>query len=87
MNLAKNNKYHNNQDFEMKNAESDFQKLMDICNSYGLNQQETNQLIDQFKKGALFSPNKSMNDSLNESFGDLTFSQRQEEEYSFKNGK
>lgn len=38
MNLAKNNKYHNNQDFEMKNAESDFQKLMDICNSYGLNQ-------------------------------------------------
>ena len=57
-------------------AESDFQKLIDICNSYGLNQEETDQLIEEFKRGALFSHDNSLNDSLNDSLSELTFSHK-----------
>lgn len=36
-------------------SENDLQKLINICNSYGLNNEETNQIISEFRRGALYS--------------------------------
>lgn len=76
------------------NPNHDSHKLIEICKAYGLDQKETDQLIEEFKRGALASHDTSLDDSLNQS---LTFSQhnveeesykqhesRKEEEYSFK---
>lgn len=54
-------------------SENDLQKLINICNSYGLNSEETNQIISEFRRGALYSE-PSLNDSLNQSLSDMTFS-------------
>ena len=33
-------------------AKHDFDRLMQLCNSYGLNQEETNQIITDFRNGS-----------------------------------
>lgn len=33
-------------------AKNDFDRLMQLCNSYGLNQEETNQIITDFRNGS-----------------------------------
>jgi DNA-binding transcriptional regulator YhcF (GntR family) len=51
---------------QSETSENDLQKLVDICNSYGLDVEETNQLISEFKRGALYKSDQSFNSSLNE---------------------
>jgi DNA-binding transcriptional regulator YhcF (GntR family) len=51
---------------QSETSENDLQKLVDICNSYGLDVEETNQLISEFKRGALCKSDQSFNSSLNE---------------------
>lgn len=63
--------------------DSDFHKLMKICSSYGLNSQETTQLISEFKRGALFSSEPSFSRE-EDSQGEVTFNHKTEEDYSFK---
>ena len=55
------------QDSEAKN---DFQRLMELCNSYGLNQEETNQIITDFKNGS-FCNDQSIDESFQQSLRDL----------------
>ena len=58
---------------------------MNICGSYGLNEEETNQLILEFKRGALYQSQHSEQDSLSQTLSEMTFTDKPEsEEYSFK---
>ena len=45
-------------------ADSEYKKLIDICISYGLNSEETNQLINEFKQGAMLTNQEEMDVSL-----------------------
>lgn len=48
------------------NEQSDYDRLLKLCESYGLNEEETQQLMDEFKKGG-YDKSNSMKSSLNQS--------------------
>lgn len=69
---------------------NDFERLMKLCNSYGLNEEETDQIIRDFKNGSLLGNDQSIEESFQQSFRELDCSPNERskrehnEEYSFK---
>lgn len=71
----------------------DYHRLIELCGSYGLNEEETNQIISDFKNGSFAQPDQSIDESFQESLRNLDYNNAHEtdrhsnEEYSFKHQK
>lgn len=52
-------------------SSSDYKRLIELCGSYGLNEEETNQIISDFKNGSFAQQDQSIDQSFQESMRHL----------------
>lgn len=54
-----------------ESSTNDYNRLVELCGSYGLNEEETNQIISDFKNGSFAQPDQSIDQSFQDSIRNL----------------